>query len=646
MIDKIWRKAVLDCYLTSDDNVVIALDPDGLLLDDLIFQKAQKEGYEIIDYVDPFSFRVVFEPFNYSEVTGKRCIIRFTDVQKEAIPYDLFLIGNQSVRSYTLHDLSPLLSYPVLQELESQDYETILESQDPRNRQRLNDSQTMDFILKSVYGIDLSKITSITDLIAALCLIHSKRQNLPNKLRIRCSEKWKSLGISDIWQEGTLYAFENFISFLQAKWSEFLSSLKEGRDFQPDLNDMRIRPYIEDFFVYGHLKPIVFELNSSLPVWIRCGIIYDKEFQSKQRYILLLESIDKLISSSPSNISDWKVIAQRWAELVRLKMSISQTFQSEEEYKIIHQNLEEIFTNWLDAHYASLKQRPYLPYPVMVHHIPHYLAHSCRGSKLVLLVMDGMGITEWGLVKESLENEYIYHEEFVFAWIPTLTSISRTSLLSGEIPAFLSKTSQSTKNESSLWNQFWINSEVQNPLTGYSHGNYLRTQEELDALLEPINEGYHAIIINTIDDSMHRMKMGTAELHASLALWLKTGLFKELLNILIEKGFSIYITADHGNIESVGIGIPKQGLLVEETSARARLYENPQFLKMAKDEFTDYVMEWNHEYLGTGEYALLAKEMFAFAEKGAIRVSHGGCSIEEVIVPFIRVQGEEKCREQ
>lgn len=642
MIEKTWRKAVLNYYLTSDDFVVIALDPDGLLIDDLILQELQKSGYEIIDYCDPFAFRAVIEPFGYSEVTGKKCIIRFTEYQKEAIPYDLLLLGNQSIRSYTLHDIFPLLSYPLLHEIESQDYETILQSLDPKNKQRLNDSQTMDLLLKAVYGIDLTKINTITDIIAALCPVHSKQQKIPNRLRVRCRESWKSQGIYDIEETGTLlFSFENFISFLQMKWSEFLSSLKRGKEFQPDLSDMRIRPYIEDFFINGDLKPMSIELTEALPDWTHYGILYDQELQNKQRYKLLLDSIEQLIASSPSTISDWKIIAQRWAELVRLNINISGTHKSEERYSTLHKNLEENFTNWLEIHFSSLKQRPYLPHPVMVHHIPHYLAHSCRESKVALIVMDGMGITEWALLKESLEDEFVISEDFVFAWIPTLTSISRSSLLSGEIPAFLSKTSQSTKDEASLWKQFWNNAGVKNPSIGYSRGHRLHKPEEIDTIVEHLNGDHYAIIINTIDDSMHRMKMGTAELHASLALWLKTGFFKKIINIFIAKGYSVFITADHGNIESIGIGVPKQGRLVEETSVRARLYEKPQFLSMARDEFAGYVMEWNPEYLGTGEYALLAKEMYAFAEKGVIRVSHGGCSIEEAIVPFISIQGRE-----
>jgi len=90
-------------------------------------------------------------------------------------------------------------------------------------------------------------------------------------------------------------------------------------------------------------------------------------------------------------------------------------------------------------------------------------------------------------------------------------------------------------------------------------------------------------------------------------------------------------------VSAEGVGRLSQGLLVEETSARARLYDRAVFMEQAHSKYPEDSFAWEGDYLGTGHSVLIADALKAFSDPGKEVVSHGGVSIEEVIVPFIRV---------
>ena len=78
-----------------------------------------------------------------------------------------------------------------------------------------------------------------------------------------------------------------------------------------------------------------------------------------------------------------------------------------------------------------LANLPYHPRPVMVHHVPRFLADrfvpTSKGgdTKQALVVVDGLALDQWISLRDSLRSACDCEESAVFAWVPTLTSISR-----------------------------------------------------------------------------------------------------------------------------------------------------------------------------------------------------------------------------
>jgi hypothetical protein len=118
--------------------------------------------------------------------------------------------------------------------------------------------------------------------------------------------------------------------------------------------------------------------------------------------------------------------------------------------------------------------------------------------------------------------------------------------------------------------------------------------------------------------------------------WADNGLILKLIRILKESGFEIYLTSDHGNVFCKGSGALQEGILTEEKSMRVRIYENAQLAENAKNKVLSAI-RWPEENVGSKFSVLLSQGLTAFNNRGETSISHGGISLEEVIVPFIHI---------
>ena len=58
-----------------------------------------------------------------------------------------------------------------------------------------------------------------------------------------------------------------------------------------------------------------------------------------------------------------------------------------------------------------------------------------REHKVGLVLMDGLSLDQWIVMRKELSKQrahYRFREETVFAWIPTITSISRQAAFAGK----------------------------------------------------------------------------------------------------------------------------------------------------------------------------------------------------------------------
>jgi hypothetical protein len=66
------------------------------------------------------------------------------------------------------------------------------------------------------------------------------------------------------------------------------------------------------------------------------------------------------------------------------------------------------------------------------------------------------------------------------------------------------------------------------------------------------------------------MTLGTAGMHNQVRQWAAEGFLTSLLDLLLDHGYTVFLTTDHGNIECVGRGRPAEGAVADLRGERVR----------------------------------------------------------------------------
>lgn len=229
-------------------------------------------------------------------------------------------------------------------------------------------------------------------------------------------------------------------------------------------------------------------------------------------------------------------------------------------------------------------------------------------------------------------------EHATFAWVPTLTSVSRQSIFSGKYPAYYPNTINSTNAEEQLWKQFWEGRGVSKQDIAYQRGlSGGSVSDMLDALVHPAKTRVVGLVVDIVDKIMHGMQLGSAGMHSQIVQWCHKGYLSDLVGSLLELGFDVWLTADHGNIECKGMGLPAEGVLADTHGQRARVYPTAELRNIVSTEYP-FARNWPTDGLPTNYFPLVAEGRCAFGHPNTTMVSHGGISIEEVIVPLVQLE--------
>jgi hypothetical protein len=133
------------------------------------------------------------------------------------------------------------------------------------------------------------------------------------------------------------------------------------------------------------------------------------------------------------------------------------TASSEADAVAFVERVQAAFSTWLLRRFGPMSTLPYLPRPVLGHHVPHYLAHHLGQpgtERVALLVIDGMAIDQWRILRDTLDGFHV-DEHAIFSWIPTLTQIGRQAIFSGRIPLEFATSIEGTHREPQHWSNFW-----------------------------------------------------------------------------------------------------------------------------------------------------------------------------------------------
>jgi hypothetical protein len=406
-----------------------------------------------------------------------------------------------------------------------------------------------------------------------------------------------------------------------------------------------IRVYIDNLFTEGLLHPVPHGRADILfKTWVGIGIQTAPIEDRSRRLGRLMENLRASIPADDAKHTEWFLFARGWAELVVLLHEQTDTISGDliEQASDLQSRVDAGFTGWLLKRYAGLVNLPPVP-PVMLHHLPRFLARQMddgHQAKLALILVDGLAMDLWLVIRGALAAKkpgFLFRDQAVFAWIPTLTSVSRQAAFSGKAPIFFPNSIQTTDKEPALWAQFWADH-------GYTTNQVVYIKGLGDCSLESVAEALShpqariaGLVIDKVDKIMHGMEMGTAGMHNQVGQWAKQQYLSAIIDLLLDHGFRIYLTSDHGNIEAAGCGRPAEGAVADLRGERVRVYPDAAFRNKMKERFPT-ALEWDSVGLPENYHPLFAPSRQAFVQEKKRIVSHGGTSIEEIIVPLIQIE--------
>jgi hypothetical protein len=303
---------------------------------------------------------------------------------------------------------------------------------------------------------------------------------------------------------------------------------------------------------------------------------------------------------------------------------------------------DQLLLEWVSKHYADLSSLPAAKGPIMVHHVPRFLSlrRNAGETKIALLVFDGLAVDQWIQIREALAKRaprFSFDESASFAWIPTLTSVSRQAIFSGLRPREFSETIETTSAEKTQWQRFWQDQGLRAHEIFYQKGIQRADQlGGLDAALSAPQLKVAGIVVDTVDEIVHGSVLGKRGVANQIASWCESGFVDALFACLIDKGYHVYLTADHGNVEAVGQGRPNQGVASELRGERVRSYRT-EGLVVESAASTTNTFRLDLAGLPSNFMPLFAGGRAAFMPAGQQAVVHGGISVEELIVPFIKI---------
>jgi hypothetical protein len=594
-----WRDAVLQDVTSTMARVRVVADPDGLLLDEDLLRQLDQRGFAVALYADPWVFRERYEEdyrgrWDDGQSTGN-LLVRSVTMNLDAIPYDIWC---QSEPVYL--SVSRLFSHSdpaVLVDLDRRLYDRAFQVDRAAGPGRLSRAETALRLLRTIYAVDPDLVTSREDVWALIAKIHRGGYALSATLVEFLVERLNH------WQQDVPVPLRHALAS-RSVWEPVLRQAAEGGDMM-----LGARYWLSLLGWDTEIGTQTMQLSPSL-----------------KRKLQEVPFKDHIVGG------DWI----GWADDIATLRLAAHLGQGAADHELL-QTLDRRFEDWVYSDYGLLQSLSPYPEPTMLHHVVHYMAHQQDVSKWALIVLDGMSYSDWLYIKVLMDlSSYRVTERAVFAWVPTITSVSRKAIFSGRVPREFGQSLDTTNGEELLWRQFWRHHHASTPAVHFHKtADTVQASLLLDDLAEA-NPTVVGLVANTVDTLAHSATMGMSQFLTDVKLWItEDGWLPAIITGLLAQDFEILMTSDHGHTMAQGIGKPPSGDVPNSKGQRVQVFPSAN-LRAALSE--EWGRPWPHlSGLPTGYYPWLSPAHKAFASRGQRLISHGGVSMEELIVPVIRI---------
>ncbi|MBT2234456.1 BREX-2 system phosphatase PglZ [Nonomuraea sp. NEAU-A123] len=252
------------------------------------------------------------------------------------------------------------------------------------------------------------------------------------------------------------------------------------------------------------------------------------------------------------------------------------------------------------------------------------------GRRTLLLLLDGMSAAIATELGEELRRHWAEYDPVpdladrppkrraMAAALPTLTTVSRTSLFAGK----LMKGAQADEKRLFPGHRFWSGGRA-----AIFHKDDLRGESAGDAFGPELTEAladehtHVAVVLNTIDDRLAKeQKLGDGAWRLD-----QIGKLRELLRVAAVQGMAVILTSDHGHV------VDRNGAKIDgDDIASARHRTSGGSLREAEVALSGPRVVWPNP--GASIVALWDADSRYTAQKAGY---HGGASLAEITIPVL-----------
>ncbi len=666
---KRWQGIILEKFKKRDMQSIVFIDKDNLMQDDYLIGQLQQRDYDVLNFAREVSFRNEFELRYRSKwddgLKTKIVVIVQSQAETDYLPFDL-IEKSEEVR-ISLMDIFPRLNYLVVKALDRKYYAKLFDAHHhlvaKDQNLRTSEKETASFLLRSVFGLDAIAIHTVEKLIGLLIEKHYSGMQIPPELQQQAIEELAS-GLRLTIDLGR--AMEDsgyFFGWLNDEWIKYVEQFINSSYVEPAVNfaAQEINFTLDHLFSDGKLTKYQltiqqkhdFEKLEINQHWISFGLAfpYEKNSETNEASIAIdtyafNARLDQLVSV-PDNrtLRDWLDIGYDFGQL-----AYQFTMMSKEQYELVSDRFKQTrtiinrtFAAFLKQSYSSISFFDDNKGPISLAKVNQYInKQRNEKEKTALVVFDGMSVSQWYLVKDYLQSklEILTVENKCYAIAPSITSISRQALFAGGLPHQFSDTLFVTSKDSLRWSNFWRKKDVRDRRISYCHFKLGNDLAPIHEIVDSKNE-ILGIVINFIDDLMHAVgssgKCGERVFFDAINSYMENSNLDSLFKELLEGGYRVYITSDHGNIAGIGTGLKVSNDTIETYAKRMVLFDKEQLAKDFAEKNNQYMLDAVSFY-PEDFFPVYPQDEDMYIAKGECAISHGGLSVEEMIVPFVEIK--------
>ena len=428
-----------------------------------------------------------------------------------------------------------------------------------------------------------------------------------------------------------------------------------------NLMDEAIGSQISDYLI----KPV-----NPNQVWLSLKKIIDNKRlvaeKTTSAYQQEFRSLFMTLNSNP-NHTEWMDLYKKLVYW-ELEMKKSDSPEMQEVFATQKQEANTEFFKFISKNYASWVSPKSLDAPIMSHQLLKYkvLPHLEKGTPLFFILIDNLRFDQWKAIQPIFSESFRIHEEDTFyAILPTATQYARNAIFAGMLPIDIEKQFPSQwKNDDeeggkNLFEEEFLRAHLKRLGKGDLKFSYTKItnnhdgQKMVDNIHNMLQNDFNVIVYNFVDMLSHaRTEMevlkelaGDETSYRSITQsWFEHSPLHQDLKKIADKKINMVVATDHG---STRVKTPVKVIGDKQTTANLRYKHGRNLNYEAKDvlAFRDPkeaglpVPNVNSSFIfAKGDLFLCYPNNYNhFVNYYRNTFQHGGISLEEMIVPVIRM---------